>query len=137
MRPQGLVVADVAEVQARQPNARIKLQGEPLYWDDTFSSHYTYPVAVRGKRYLFQSDASGRLALRTVDRRGRPAGCSSVHLRAAGAAARRLSRPSKRVVGASRAGATSICSSSEGTVPVAADRVARDPGSQALHGRRS
>jgi hypothetical protein len=72
MQPQGLVVADVSEVQARAPHARIKLQGEPLYWDDTFSSHYTYPVTVRGKRYLFQSDASG--VLRYVQWTGGPTG---------------------------------------------------------------
>ncbi|MBL8270029.1 hypothetical protein [Steroidobacter sp.] len=72
MHPQGLVVADVSEVQARKPDAKIKPALEPVYWHDTFSSHYTYPVTVAGKRYLFQSDASG--VLRYVVWSGGPTG---------------------------------------------------------------
>ena len=45
---QGIGVSDVSEVQARKPNPRITLIGEPLFWSDINHNQFIHPFAVKG-----------------------------------------------------------------------------------------
>ena len=54
----GFAVLDTSEVQARQPNAQIKLISTFLYKDGSVSQH-TIPARIGGKRYIIQVDEGG------------------------------------------------------------------------------
>jgi hypothetical protein len=54
----GFAVLDTSEVQARKPNAQIKLISSFLYKDGSVSQH-TIPARIRGKPYIIQVDEGG------------------------------------------------------------------------------
>src|SRR5277367_5560731 len=54
----GFAVLDTSEVQARKPNAQIKLISSFLYKDGSVSQH-TIPVKIKGKPYIIQVDEGG------------------------------------------------------------------------------
>lgn len=56
---QGIGVLDVSEVQARKPNPRITLIGEPLFWSDIVHNQFIHPFAVKGHRYLWENRLDG------------------------------------------------------------------------------
>lgn len=54
----GIVIADVSDVQSRRPNPQIKLIST-LLWGDGSASHQTIPVKINGKDYLIATDQGG------------------------------------------------------------------------------
>jgi hypothetical protein len=54
----GFAVLDTSDVQARRPNAQIKLISTFLYKDGSVSQH-TIPVKIKGKPYIIQVDEGG------------------------------------------------------------------------------
>lgn len=56
---QGIGLLDISEVNARKPDARIKMIGEPVFWDDIVHNQYIYPFAQKGKRYLWENRIDG------------------------------------------------------------------------------
>jgi hypothetical protein len=54
----GFAVLDTSEVQARKPNAQIKLISSFLYKDGSVTQH-TIPVKIKGKPYIIQVDEGG------------------------------------------------------------------------------
>jgi hypothetical protein len=54
----GLVVADVSEVQARKPHPQVKTLGA-LVWGDGSASHQLIPVAIAGRPYVIATDEGG------------------------------------------------------------------------------
>ena len=54
----GFAVLDTSQVQARKPNAQIKLISTFLYKDGSLSQH-TIPARIRGKPYIIQIDEGG------------------------------------------------------------------------------
>jgi hypothetical protein len=54
----GFIVLDTSEVQARLPNAQIKVVSTTLYKDGAVAQH-TIPIKVGGKPYLVQVDEAG------------------------------------------------------------------------------
>jgi len=54
----GFAVLDTSEVQARKPNAQIKLISTFLYKDGSVSQH-TIPARIKGKPYMIQVDEGG------------------------------------------------------------------------------
>ena len=54
----GFAVLDTSQVQARKPNAQIKLISTFLYKDGSVSQH-TIPVKIKGKPYIIQVDEGG------------------------------------------------------------------------------
>jgi hypothetical protein len=54
----GFAVLDTSAVQARKPNAQIKLISTFLYKDGSVSQH-TIPVKIKGKPYIIQVDEGG------------------------------------------------------------------------------
>jgi hypothetical protein len=54
----GFAVLDTSQVQARKPNAQIKLISTFLYKDGSVSQH-TIPARIKGKPYLIQVDEGG------------------------------------------------------------------------------
>jgi len=54
----GIVIADVTEVQARRPRPRI-LPVATLLWGDGSAAHETLPVTIGGRRYLVVTDEGG------------------------------------------------------------------------------
>jgi hypothetical protein len=54
----GFAVLDTSEVQARKPNAQIKLISSFLYKDGSITQH-TIPVNIKGKPYIIQVDEGG------------------------------------------------------------------------------
>jgi hypothetical protein len=54
----GFAVLDTSQVQARKPNAQIKLISTFLYKDGSVAQH-TIPVKIRGKPYIIQVDEGG------------------------------------------------------------------------------
>ena len=70
----GFAVLDTSQVQARKPNAQIKLISTFLYKDGSISQH-TIPVKIKGKPYIIQVDeaGSGGVTVQVGSRRARPA----------------------------------------------------------------
>ena len=67
----GFAIFDTSEVQARKPNAQIKLISKALFQDGSFAQH-TIPVKIDGKQYLVMVDEGGSAASRAPrSRRGR------------------------------------------------------------------
>ena len=54
----GIVIADVSDVQARKPNPQIKVISS-LVWGDGSGSHQTIPISIRGHPYLVVVDEGG------------------------------------------------------------------------------
>jgi hypothetical protein len=54
----GFAVLDTSQVQARKPNAQIKLISSFLYKDGSVSQH-TIPARIKGKPYIIQVDEGG------------------------------------------------------------------------------
>jgi hypothetical protein len=54
----GFAVLDTSQVQARKPNAQIKLISTFLYKDGSITQH-TIPVKIKGKPYIIQVDEGG------------------------------------------------------------------------------
>ena len=54
----GFVILDTSEVQARLPNAKIKVVSEFLFKDGSTAQH-TIPVKINGKPYVIQVDEGG------------------------------------------------------------------------------
>ena len=54
----GIVVADVSDVQARKNAPQVKVKGS-LVWGDGSASHQVFPVMIGGKRYLIAVDEGG------------------------------------------------------------------------------
>ena len=54
----GFAVLDTSEVQARKPNAQIKLISSFLYKDGSITQH-TIPVNIKGRPYIIQVDEGG------------------------------------------------------------------------------
>lgn len=58
--PNGLVIFDVSDIQARRPNAQFRLIST-LFWDDTRGSEGMQVVMIRGRPYLIFSDNLGAI----------------------------------------------------------------------------
>jgi hypothetical protein len=54
----GIVIADVSEVQLRKPSPQIRVIST-LLWGDGSASHQTMPVRINGSAYLIASDQGG------------------------------------------------------------------------------
>lgn len=54
----GFAILDTSQVQARRPNAQLKLISTFLYKDGSVSQH-TIPVKIKGKPYIIQVDEGG------------------------------------------------------------------------------
>ena len=54
----GFAILDTSQVQARKPNAQIKLISSFLYKDGSITQH-TIPVRIKGKPYIIQVDEGG------------------------------------------------------------------------------
>jgi hypothetical protein len=54
----GIVIADVSEVQARKPNPQIRVIST-LLWGDGSESHQTIPIRIDGRPYLVATDQGG------------------------------------------------------------------------------
>lgn len=54
----GVIIADVSDVQARKPNPQIRVIST-LLWGDGSASHQTIPVRIDGKAYLIATDQGG------------------------------------------------------------------------------
>ena len=54
----GFAVLDTSQVQARKPNAQIKLISSFLYKDGSVSQH-TIPARIKGRQYIIQVDEGG------------------------------------------------------------------------------
>ena len=54
----GIVIADVSDVQARKPNPQVKVIGS-LVWGDGSGSHQVIPVRIRDHDYLIATDEGG------------------------------------------------------------------------------
>jgi hypothetical protein len=54
----GVVIADVSDVQSRKPNPQIKAIST-LLWGDGSASHQTLPVRINGSAFLIASDQGG------------------------------------------------------------------------------
>ena len=54
----GVIIADVSDVQAHRPNPQIRVIST-LLWGDGSASHQTIPVRISGKPYLIATDQGG------------------------------------------------------------------------------
>ena len=54
----GIVVADVSDVQSRQSAPQVKVKGS-LVWGDGSASHQVFPITISGKRYAIAVDEGG------------------------------------------------------------------------------
>jgi hypothetical protein len=54
----GIIIADVSEVQARKPNPQIRVIST-LLWGDGSESHQTIPIRIDGRPYLIATDQGG------------------------------------------------------------------------------
>ena len=54
----GLVIADVSEVQARKPHPQVKVVGA-VVWGDGSASHQIIPIRIAGKPFLVATDEGG------------------------------------------------------------------------------
>jgi hypothetical protein len=54
----GVIIADVSDVQSRKPSPQIKVIST-LLWGDGSASHQTIPVRINGKAYLIATDQGG------------------------------------------------------------------------------
>jgi hypothetical protein len=79
--PQGLFVLDVSEVQAKKHDPKIKMIGT-LFWNDATSPQFTFPMTVKGHKYLWFVDLMGALPTFDVGQAGRTVGEGPQPLRA-------------------------------------------------------
>jgi hypothetical protein len=56
--PHGLAILDIREVQARSPQAKIKLISS-LLWSDTIVGQFVFPLTIGGRKYLYYTDLEG------------------------------------------------------------------------------
>jgi hypothetical protein len=56
---EGMGVLDVSEVQARKPDATIRMIGNPLFWTATNSNQYLDTMIIKGHKYLWENDTEG------------------------------------------------------------------------------
>jgi hypothetical protein len=56
--PDGLVVLDVSDYQARRPNPQVQIISK-LFWDDQGTAEEMYPFSANGRQYIVSSDESG------------------------------------------------------------------------------
>jgi hypothetical protein len=54
----GLIIADVSEIQARKPNPQVRIVSK-LLWRDGKSAQHTINVTIRGKPYIVSVDEGG------------------------------------------------------------------------------
>lgn len=54
----GFVIADTSEIQARRPDAQIKVISA-FTWNDGTAAQHTIPVRIQGRPYLIQADEMG------------------------------------------------------------------------------
>jgi hypothetical protein len=64
--PNGLVITDTSQVQARQPDPDITVVSE-LYWTDGGQAQQTLPVSIGGKPFVLFVDELGKGAARLID----------------------------------------------------------------------
>jgi hypothetical protein len=57
-RDNGVIIADVSDVQSRKPSPQIKVIST-LLWGDGSASHQTIPVSINGSPYLIAADQGG------------------------------------------------------------------------------
>ena len=57
-RNNGIIIADVSEVQSRKANPQIKVISTIL-WGDGSADQHTIPVLIKGKKYLINADEGG------------------------------------------------------------------------------
>jgi hypothetical protein len=79
--PQGLFVLDLREVQARKPDAKIRLIST-LFWNDATSPQFAFPMTVKGHKYVWFLDLMGALPTFDVAQAGRSVGEGPQPLRA-------------------------------------------------------
>lgn len=60
--PNGVVVLDIRDVQARTPNAKFRVISS-LFWDDAHMSSLLTPFRSNGRSYLLASDAAGAIGM--------------------------------------------------------------------------
>src|SRR5262249_9120842 len=58
VRPDGLVILDVSDIQFRLPSPRIRVVSR-LFWDDQGQAEQMLPFFSRGRSYLISTDESG------------------------------------------------------------------------------
>lgn len=56
---EGILALDVSEVQARKPNAEIKMIGKPLVWEDDYHNQWVYNMVIRGHHYVLETNRNG------------------------------------------------------------------------------
>jgi LVIVD repeat-containing protein len=56
--PDGLVILDVSDIQARRANPQIRILGT-LYWDDQGQVEQMFPFTRNGRQYVVSTDESG------------------------------------------------------------------------------
>lgn len=60
--PNGLVVLDISDIQARRQHAQFRVVST-LFWDDSHFGEYALPVKIKGWPYLIWTDVAGALGL--------------------------------------------------------------------------
>ena len=60
--PNGLVILDVSDLQARRPHPQFRLIST-LFWDDTHIAQFAVPVTIKGRPYLIFTDYAGAIRL--------------------------------------------------------------------------
>ena len=56
--PDGLVILDVSDIQARRPNPQVRIIGK-LFWDDQGQVEQMFPFTRNGRQYVVSTDESG------------------------------------------------------------------------------
>ncbi|HUR41426.1 MAG TPA: hypothetical protein VM240_09705 [Verrucomicrobiae bacterium] len=64
--PNGIVIADTSQVQARQPDPDISVISE-LYWTDGGQAQQTLPIFIGGTAFVLQVDELGKGAARLIN----------------------------------------------------------------------
>lgn len=59
--PNGLVIMDVSDIQARKPDPEVRVISE-MYWPDAVFAQITQPITIAGHPYLFITDELGTRA---------------------------------------------------------------------------
>jgi hypothetical protein len=78
--PQGVVLLDVSEVQARKPDPKIKMISS-LFWNDVQVPQYVFPMTIKGHHYLWYNDLMGALSSFNVAEAGRTLGSGPTSLK--------------------------------------------------------
>lgn len=60
-RPDGLVIADISDIQFRRPNPQIKIISS-LFWNDSGIGEVSLAIRIRGKRFMFFTSEIGSAA---------------------------------------------------------------------------